>query len=116
MAWEISHTAEAMFNARNNTARLDSETLAVIWAEQKMHDIMGDENVPFKAWNRRYVSLLLRGRKKVQQFRDAIVNDIFEWAELHGTCSNGGFQMWLCADGCHTVSFDDESLGEINID
>lgn len=100
MAWEWSHTVEAYIAARRNLETQPNAWLARCYAEwhctrkdgafsNRLHDMA----------ERRALRLIAKG------LRDAIVNEIWEHAESLRTCDNGGFNAYMCPDGCHTVSF-----------
>lgn len=102
MAWEWSHTPEAYDAAHTNTTCLPKHTLLIILREWAYED-------RDKA-GRKPSFRLPAGLRKLPQ--DVLAEMVWERAEQHRTCSNGGWDCYLCPDGCHTVSFDSE--GEDN--
>lgn len=104
MAWEWSHTPEAYENARMNLEDLSHEELAVIMAEivsKKYDDEFPEEP---SAYKNGFYEKALKNSKETP--KDTLVNSIWEFAEEHRTCDNGGFNAYVCPYGCHTVSFD----------
>ena len=97
MAWEWSHTEQAIDDARENLNDLDQSDLCVIFAE-------------WAAWNghggnfseRKYERALLKAKRLPS---DVLVD--FIWARMENLrlCDNGGGHAWTCPYGCHTVPF-----------
>ncbi len=106
MAWSWSHTHEAYENARNNLERLPREKLEVIYAEWLAAE--GDIHFCPRLNDRRYLKAL-HGRAK-QKTTEELVEFIWEKASEFATCTNGGWQAYMCpfGCGCHMVSFSPE--------
>ena len=99
MAWSWSHTAEAYDNARANLADLSRDELLEILGEwqywEQEQALQNAENPTFELpeyWQHHPT--------------DILVDAIWERAEDLATCDNGGTYLWVCPDGCHTVSVD----------
>lgn len=114
MAWEWSHTVEAYQNARNNLAQLDRGTLEIIYAEWRANQTRHSAGVPQCIIDgngvfdeRRYSRALNSTHLKTMPL-DILIETIWEWVEQYRTCSNGGWECYLCPYGCgpHCVSFD----------
>lgn len=105
MAWGWSHTAEAYQNAREQVDTLPRRELLTIlreWAYQDRQD--------------RGTLRTRHGAKRIAGFRlpagirrlpiDVLADLVWDRAEQHRTCPDGGWQAYVCPDGCHTVPFD----------
>lgn len=110
MAWELSHSVDALDNALNNLldvamlanngCRKSGEFLAVCYAENQT-----DFDKP--NWERKYKRALLSALKIQRWFGwEGVVNEIFAYAvETIRTTDNGGHNLYLCKSGCHTIPF-----------
>ena len=105
MAWEWSHTPEAYENARLNLADLSTKNLRIIFAEWHA---WGGESSSTSDFNKALYKDALKSATQIAG--DILVDSIWERAEEHRTCDNGGFNAWVCPFGCHTVSFDREEV------
>ena len=115
MAWSWSHTNEAYEYAENKLRRLKKGELCIIFSEWKWHfyeerikaverkafDEGRDVDLPLK-WEPVYKHWLKRSSHMP---KDTIADQIWEWASEAATCDNGGWNAWMCPDGCHTVPF-----------
>lgn len=99
MSWEWSHTAEAYENVRRNIADLPKRKLLEVLREWAYAD---RERKGRKPSFRQPV-----GQRKLPQ--DILADLVWDRASEHATCSNGGWDAYICPDGCHTVSFDRDS-------
>lgn len=104
MAWEWSHTDAGIANARANLFDKDMDWLVEVYAEWKCADLNADED--------RRTTAFLDGTHEViieevtqWGYKDGIAAYIWSRAEEERTCDNGGFNAWMCPDGCHTVPF-----------
>lgn len=106
MAWEWSHTVEAMQNAAANVKAKDREWLRTVYAEWKAkqpsaydadHD--GFSMVAFK-------SAVLQSERL---YDGSMADYICDKMEQQALCDNGGHSAWACPYGCHKVSFDLEN-------
>lgn len=108
MAWEWSHTNEAYANAYDHVQRLPRKTLLVVLREWSYHDreIKGTLRGPVISpkTGRALGFRLPAGIRRLCQ--DTLADLVWERAENHRTCDNGGWNAWICPDGCHTVPFD----------
>lgn len=107
MAWEWSHANEAYVNAERNLRDLPRRTLLEILREWAYHDREQDNRIRRRP-----------GAKKPAGFRlpngvrrlpvDLLADAVWTRACHLRTCTTGGWEAYLCPDGCHTVSFDRE--------
>ena len=110
MSWSWSHTDEAYVAAENNLRNLPDEQICSIWAE--WHSVENDEEYQFTepGFNEeKYAAAIIEATKLIAGgFRDALCDDIWQWASEQATCDNGGFNCWLCPWGCgpHCVDFE----------
>lgn len=106
MAWSWSHTAEAYYHARCNLERMDREDLEIIFAEWRAAQGKGGVIEDTEYFNMKRYDRALRYAKSLPG--DILVDFIWERAEQFATCDNGGWRLWMCPSGCHTVSPDCE--------
>jgi hypothetical protein len=100
MAWPISHTVEAIHNAANNIAKLPRKQLeiaAVSWKKE-----LRQRGIKAPRFNVRKLD------------RESLSNFVTECAlSEFGSCTNGGFQLYVDAEGWIQVPFgkpnDDEA-------
>jgi hypothetical protein len=100
MAWEWSHTDEAYADARQHVERLPRRELLTILREWAYED-RGD----------RTARMSIRGAFRLPAGVRTLPTDVLAdmaWAraEAHRTCTNGGWDAYVCPYGCHTVPFD----------
>ncbi len=108
MAWSWSHSQEAYANAQANLEDLPREVREVIYAEwravqtRKKTDYNDHDHFDERRYQR-----ALAWVKTSDDADDTAINE-FIWikAEAQATCTNGGWEAWLCPYGCHLVSFD----------
>jgi hypothetical protein len=122
MAWSWSHSAEGLSIARDNLAKKPKEELEIIFAEwranQRKHGIQDGELHDYSEagqarWHKKYNRALEHAKKLPD---DVLVDFIWERAEEYSTCSNGGFELYMCPGGCmaHCVTCDEtDDDGEI---
>lgn len=114
MAWEWSHTQEAYQAVRNqidrkaekaqNGDRDEQEWLTVVCAEIDVKDC----DLLFAAWNKRYRKALYSNTRLAgTDGWQALATKIWDFAQDKATCDNGGWNAWVCPDGCHTIPFTD---------
>jgi len=101
MTWSWSHTDEAYSNAYANVQALDSLTLQAVYAEWRATKF--DESGRAELDSGQYDEWLQAARSIPD---DMLANEIWQMASERATCDNGGFNAWICPEGCHTVSFD----------
>jgi hypothetical protein len=107
MAWEWSHTPEAYADAYAQVQRLPRAELLTILREWAYHDrektgrLRGEAIGP---------SGRVRGFRLPNGIRrlpaDMLADLVWQRAEDHRTCDNGGWNAYVCPDGCHTVPFE----------
>lgn len=107
--WTCSHTIEAWDNARENLYRKTDhpEFLIEAYAEIRTYEDMGED--AYNQCNHAEFSSIYSAYEheaRCDISEDNLVEFIFEWANNFNTCDNGGWNLYVCPDGCHTVSFD----------
>lgn len=119
MAWSWSHTQEA-YNAVENQInrkaekaqdgeRDEQEWLVVVSSEIDMN---GDSSA-YPVWNKKYKKALVHNtRLAIKEGWQTLATKIWDFAQEHATCDNGGFNAWVCPDGCHTLPFTDPEESE----
>lgn len=112
MSWEWSHTEGGLENARNNLEQEPIEELQVMWAEiyatREKTRFTG-----FPEFRRNRYPKCLEYAKKLPA--DILADSIWEFMEELRTCENGGYRLYACPYGCHTVSVDREGETEETI-
>lgn len=108
MAWSWSHSNEAYAYAQQKVQELPLEILQIIYAEWIAH--RPDEGP--EHFNQRAYKKALREAKKLPG--DVLADFIWEKAEERATCTNGGWEAWVCPFGCgpHMVPFGPEEQEE----
>ena len=116
MAWEWSHTEDTYGYAEEQLGKLSLETLREIAEEWKTklndmaeeafeYDRQFDEDdaeiKPFVAPNT--IDVSNTGERELVTFIWSNASDY----EHVRACSNGGHEIYLCPDGCHTVDLGD---------
>jgi len=115
MAWEWSHSQEAYQAVQNQLSRKaeaaengdasEREWLLTICAEW---DVKPHDGLLFDKWNRKYERFKKANtRLASEQGWQALADKIWELASDRATCDNGGWNAWMCPDGCHTLPFTD---------
>jgi len=102
--WEWGHTIEGL-TAHENLHNQDREWLEVCWAEIKAAQFV-NYNWDFSEtlYNR-----ALEQAKQTNIPNSALANDIWQHASTENrTCTNGGWELYMCPLGCHTVRPDRE--------
>lgn len=100
MSWEWSHTNEAYEAAKSNLQSKDRDFLEVAYCEWvAMLATVKNENLD---WLEVYNAEMQRV-KEMQT--ESLIDHIWERASELRTSDNGGFNAYMCPDGCHTVSF-----------
>lgn len=102
MAWEWSSSNEAYEHARNNLGKKPKEELEVIFAEwraaQEKHGFINPLHAGF---NEKKYNRALAYAKTLDH--ETLVDFIWEKASEWATCSNGGWELYMCPHGCHSV-------------
>tara|TARA_Y100000034_G_C6704283_1_gene310771 strand:+ start:209 stop:520 length:312 start_codon:yes stop_codon:yes gene_type:complete len=101
MAWEWSHTAEAYADAETHLQALPRETLNIIFAEWQANDSDGFNSAKHDTALKEAATLS----------REHLTEYIWQQASEQATCTNGGWEAWLCpfGCGCHLVPFNIEN-------
>jgi len=101
MAWQLSHTSEAIAHASDQINALPTRVLAECLAEWQTVDT-DDENDPdrLESLTSHYATL------PHDTLADAVESRALD--PDHATTDTGGFVLWACPHGCgpHTVTFD----------
>lgn len=106
MAWEWSHTQEAYDNAENNVHGMKMAELRICYAEWHASQPTEDGDGFDEGFDQ---DLYQRALKEAQGTgADELAAFVWARAEEKRTCTNGGWQAWVCPYGCHTVSFDED--------
>ena len=102
MSWSWSHTNEAYEIARINLAGMARKKLEIIWAEWQAYTNRVDDP---GAFNEEKYKAALKVAKKAPV--ECLINEIWEKASELATCTNGGWEAWMCpfGCGCHMVPF-----------
>ena len=108
MAWEWSHTPEAYTNAYEQTKRLPRATLLTILREWSYDDRDKANRLPKRAISEK--TGRARGFRRPAGLwrldRDTLADLVWQRAEEQRRCTNGGWEAYLCPEGCHRVPFD----------
>ena len=130
MAWEWSHTAEAYEYAESRLKKMRIGLIREIWAEwqtyQKAQKEAWEEarkEAEEEDWpepthvnesddfDQDYYKEMLKEAKTDYYSKESLCIDIWHWAKELATCTNGGWEAWMCpyGCGCHMVPFSKES-------
>jgi hypothetical protein len=118
MAWEWSHSQEAYAAVKRQLDdkaesaaggdREAQEWLLVVTAEWAMGEGC---RLPYAVWLKRYKKAMRAAAASVRRGPDAglgwqnLADAIWDKSEAQATCDNGGWNAWVCPDGCHTLPF-----------
>ena len=129
MAWSWSHSAEAYEYAYKRLHKLAKARLHEIWAEWKTYqkaqaDKLAEEQkeaeeedwpipeylaVPSHDFDQDYYKEQLKEARAISKRvgSEALADEIWEWASEFATCTNGGWEAWMCpyGCGCHLIPF-----------
>lgn len=100
MSWEWSHTPDAYADARDQVFALPRQTLLTILREWAYHDRETSRDGRYRKPSFR----LPAGIRQLST--EALADLVWDRAEAHRTCTNGGWEAYVCPDGCHTVPFE----------
>ena len=108
MAWQWSHSQEVYDKPNYRIEAMEVDELVEIMLEWlAFHDkrISDEERQIGEPANfRRTAKREAWWRDHCKKFgTEHIAEKIWEYAEQHALCDNGGFDMWVCPYGCHTV-------------
>lgn len=115
MAWSWSHSEEAYIAIEqqiNETAEKanngDSEAavwLKVVWSEWVASD-WKEDRVTTDLDLRKYGRAIARAKRQGEELGyDKLAADILNWSSDLATCTNGGWDAWVCPFGCHLLPF-----------
>lgn len=108
MTWEWSHTNEAYAAVRENLERLPLTDLACIASEWYAWGGGGEDDFDSDKYNARYSELLAEIERGVLA-SDILADWIYDKASEQSSCSNGGWDAYVCPFHCHSVAFHTES-------
>lgn len=97
MAWQWSHTDDALRNVQERIYMLDELTLIEVYAEWSCElrvEDMDEARATARSFCRNGAHDLIA---------EAIIEKVFD----HQVCDNGGYNAHICPFGCHTVPFDE---------
>lgn len=98
MAWSWSHTNEAYATAYKHVRALPRKTLLEV-----LHEWAYDER---EKSGKRPSFRLPAGIRRLAT--DTLADLVWERASEYATCDNGGWNAYICPDGCHTVPFSEK--------
>ena len=104
MAWEWSHSVEAYEAVRLNIGDLPRGRLMLILAEWKAN--VGDCSDSF---DEEIYCSAMQDLERSFLLNRFFAEEIYDLAQDQATCTNGGYEAWICPFGCHTVPFDRDS-------
>lgn len=120
MAWQWSHTTDACQSieqqlidkaeSASNGEADDAEWLQVCWAEWVASD-WRERNGSTHLDLRKYELALLRAKRQAADHSyGKLAEDIWNWSEQLRTCTNGGWDAWVCPFGCHWLAFNETEV------
>jgi len=118
MAWEWSHSPEAYTNVRDNLELLTKEILIECLAEFREKEL-GDADDDRELYGDDYNDFVRELTEDKFHTCESLARELWPKVEELATCDNGGFDSWICPDGCggHKVSFSSaEELAEESTD
>ena len=101
MPWEWSHTPTAYANAYENLSNCPLPWLIECYAEIVMEE-RGWDYYQYPLYQE---ALMIASDLAAQGL---LIEAIWEFASNQRTCDNSGYNAWMCPDGCHTVSFEED--------
>jgi len=108
MAWEWSYSQEGLENIRENIEKMEVEDLVICLAEFKAYN----EDCPGNFDGDRYdvaienMDTFIKDHKGLTYVKELFARELYDKSEELRTCNNGGYAVWVCPFGCHTVSLD----------
>ena len=119
MAWSWSHTQDAYESVHEQLLqkadkaqegdRDSQEWLMVVWAEWKAEDEYSPGQFNMERYERALRKAYRRGVSQHTGWHQ-LAEDIWENAERLATCTNGGWEAYVCPSGCgcHLIPFTPE--------
>jgi hypothetical protein len=115
MAWSWSHTDEAYAavedqlqskaDAANNGDDDAADWIQIVWAEWVASN-WKDDRVTTDLDLNKYERVIARAKRQGEEHGyDKLAKDIWEWSSELATCTNGGWESWVCPHGCHLLPF-----------
>jgi hypothetical protein len=119
MAWSWSHTNEAYAaveqqlndkaDAANNGDIEAIEWLQTVWSEFIASN-WREDRVTTDLDLKKYERSLARAKRQGESLGyDKLASDIWNWSSELATCTNGGWDAWVCPFGCHLIPFSVEA-------
>lgn len=108
MAWGWSHTHEAYAYAREQIHNLPLPTLLEIYAEWRAKQLSADRGRSTAHWFKSIRHALTQGARFVaRRGTYELAETVWLLASEQATCTNGGWEAWVCPHGCgcHMVPF-----------
>lgn len=102
MAWSWSHTDSAYVDAEYNLCRKPLEWLQVCWAEIKAASC--EYPYTYTEFDREKYTAALEQARKREPWQ--LTSEIWTFASEQRLCTNGGWELYMCPFGCHTVKPD----------
>ena len=115
MAWSWSHTNKAYeaieeqlnnkAEAANNGNTDAAEWLCVVWSEWVASD-WREDGVATALDLKKYAKAMARAKRQGNAVGyEKLAKDIWNWSSELATCTNGGWEAWVCPFGCHLLPF-----------
>lgn len=115
MAWSWSHSPEAYESIEiqlnnkgveaNNGDTEAIEWLQTVWSEWIASNWRKDR-VTTDLDLRKYERAIARAKRQGAELGyDKLAADIWNWSSDLATCTNGGWEAWVCPFGCHLLPF-----------
>lgn len=106
MIWNWSHTQKAYDNVYYNISQISLETLREIAAEIKTYQITKKVGriEPTGYWNETLYNKVLTSNAFTKLNSEDLTNFIYKFAAEQAECTNGGYEVYVCPYGCHSVS------------
>jgi hypothetical protein len=115
MAWELSHSADALCNARRNIRALPTETIIEALAEinaSTQSESGSHYELDADKFNAEVARLTAENKRL--HLHEVIADEVWTWAiETGRTTDDGGFNLLVCPYGCHEVSLSDKGNPDV---
>jgi hypothetical protein len=81
------------------------EWLVVVWSEFVASN-WREDRVTTGLDLRKYERAIARAKRQSESLGyDKLATDIWNWSSELATCTNGGWDAWVCPFGCHLLPF-----------